>query len=157
MTTPVDTWVMPTPEALHALAARGPIVEIGAGTGYWAHLLRQMGVEVDAYDVWLPGDSPDNGWPHEKLWPPVMRGDASIAGLPKYRDWTLFLCWPPSLGLSDEALPAFTGPRVIYVGEPAGGGTGSRRFHELLRQWLLVQEIALAPQPNVSLYAYERK
>ena len=37
-------------EALDALAARSPLVEVGAGLGYWAHLLRRRGVPVQAYD-----------------------------------------------------------------------------------------------------------
>lgn len=30
------SWAVPGPEAIDAIASRGPIIEIGAGTGYWA-------------------------------------------------------------------------------------------------------------------------
>ena len=41
---------IPTTEALDAVAAAAPsgIVEVGAGTGYWARLLHDRGVEVVA-------------------------------------------------------------------------------------------------------------
>lgn len=44
-------YATPTRAALDALAALGPLVEVGAGTGYWAAALRSRGVEVHAYDV----------------------------------------------------------------------------------------------------------
>ena len=37
--------------ALDCLARYGPLVEIGAGTGYWARCLRERGVDIFAYDV----------------------------------------------------------------------------------------------------------
>ena len=46
---------MAEPQALLALAARAPLLEIGAGTGYWAHRLRGMGVDILAYDLEPPG------------------------------------------------------------------------------------------------------
>jgi hypothetical protein len=44
-------WAIPNEEALETIAKYGPIVEIGAGNGYWAFLLRSMGVEVKAFDL----------------------------------------------------------------------------------------------------------
>jgi hypothetical protein len=40
----------PNNHALKALAAVAPIIEVGAGVGYWALLLRQAGVDVVATD-----------------------------------------------------------------------------------------------------------
>jgi hypothetical protein len=40
----------PNGRALSALAALAPLIEVGAGVGYWAHLLRQSGVAVVATD-----------------------------------------------------------------------------------------------------------
>uniref|UniRef100_A0A7S2TMA9 Uncharacterized protein n=1 Tax=Lotharella oceanica TaxID=641309 RepID=A0A7S2TMA9_9EUKA len=45
-------WAVPTQEALDTIKEFSPngVVEIGAGTGYWASLLQQRGVNVIAYD-----------------------------------------------------------------------------------------------------------
>src|SRR5262245_34518575 len=43
-------FAVPNAEAIAAIAALSPIVEIGAGTGYWAWMLRNAGVDVIAYD-----------------------------------------------------------------------------------------------------------
>lgn len=61
-------WAVPTDEAILAIAELGPIVEIGAGTGYWAWLLEQAGAEVLAFDAELGG----NHWVAEGG--PVDRG-----------------------------------------------------------------------------------
>src|ERR1019366_9271626 len=36
-------YAIPNDAALDRLASLGPIVEVGAGAGYWAHLLRERG------------------------------------------------------------------------------------------------------------------
>jgi hypothetical protein len=41
-------WAIPTDEAIAALVELSPLVEIGAGRGYWAHLLRQAGADTSS-------------------------------------------------------------------------------------------------------------
>ena len=43
-------WAVPNKEALNAIKRHSPIAEIGCGSGYWAMLLKEMGVDVTAYD-----------------------------------------------------------------------------------------------------------
>ena len=45
---------VPGEEALEACARYAPLVEVGAGTGYWAAVLRARGVEVEAFDLHPP-------------------------------------------------------------------------------------------------------
>merc|ERR1719359_185892 len=42
---------VPTERALATLAKHAPLLEVGAGTGYWAHLLEAQGVEIVAADL----------------------------------------------------------------------------------------------------------
>jgi len=44
------SYVLPDDRSLSALAGLGPLVEVGAGTGYWASRLRACGVDVVAID-----------------------------------------------------------------------------------------------------------
>lgn len=123
-------WAIPDEKAVSIIAAHGPIVEIGAGTGYWSYLLRQVGADVVAYDV-----APyKNGWCNsEKGWTEVLVGGTEKAAA--HPDRALFLCWPPyGSPMAREALEAYIkagGTTVIYVGE-LGGCTGDEEFHELL-------------------------
>ena len=43
-------YVFPSASTLAMLAGLGPLVEMGAGTGYWAHRLRSIGVDIAAFD-----------------------------------------------------------------------------------------------------------
>jgi hypothetical protein len=46
------SWGIPTNEALDAVSNASPagVIEVGAGTGYWAMLLQNRGVDIIAYD-----------------------------------------------------------------------------------------------------------
>ena len=47
-------FAVPNQQALDVLAKHAPLLELGAGTGYWASLLRGAGVDVLAYDRDVP-------------------------------------------------------------------------------------------------------
>jgi protein-L-isoaspartate O-methyltransferase len=51
----VYAYAPPNTAALEALLARSPLLELGAGTGYWARLLRGAGADVLALDIAPPG------------------------------------------------------------------------------------------------------
>src|SRR5215471_9090998 len=52
-------FAIPTEAALSVLARFAPIIELGAGTGYWAHLLRRRGVDCLAFDAAPPDQLPN--------------------------------------------------------------------------------------------------
>lgn len=124
------SWAVPTPAALLAIQGHSPrgVVEIGAGGGYWAMLLRQLGVDVVAYDPHPAGKGNDFAG-HQ--WSEVLVGDqSSVIGHP---DRTLLLCWPSySEPWTGDAVDLYDGDTVIYIGEPPGGCTGDDRMHALL-------------------------
>lgn len=141
------SWAIPDKEAIYALAKLSPILELGAGTGYWASLLDEVGAEVLAFDKYPPALSEGNHYhPQGKQWFPVQEGGPEVAS--KYPDHTLFLCWPPYADpFATEATKAFMaagGKRLVYVGEGNYGCTGDDAFHELLREsWNQEKYVAL--------------
>lgn len=145
-------WAIPTDEALDALAQYAPLLDAGAGTGYWAALLRSRGVDVVAYDLVPPGSGARNEF-HPGArgpWTEVREGSA-VDAVRRHRGRTLMLGWPP---YDDDAasyapLRAYDGDVVVYVGE-AGGGSGSVRFHrELELNWTVAAEIDLPHWPRL--------
>jgi hypothetical protein len=131
-------FAIPTDEALDAIRAVSPrgVVEIGAGTGYWARLLHDRGVEVAAYDL-APAPSGDNPWfAGTEPWHPVDRGDHTAAALHPER--TLLIVWPTRNEVWAAAtLDAYRdagGSTVTYVGDGPGGHTGDDVFHARLGQ-----------------------
>src|SRR5215470_975424 len=155
-------WAIPTDEALTLLAAHAPLVECGAGMGYWSALARVRGVDVLAYDLIPPGQRADNEYHARgrRPWTSIHRG-SSVTAVRRHRDRTLFLCWPPydDDAASYAALRAYDGDVLVYVGEPGEGATGSVRFHrELQLNWTLAQEVTLPRWPRIhdSLMVYRR-
>ncbi len=152
-------FAVPTRDALDRLASHAPIVELGAGTGYWAHLLRARGVDCLAYDLAPPDRLPNPSRFHPFTWTDVAQGDADVLKL--HADRTLFLCWPPYRDpLAARALALYRGATLVYVGEPTGGRTADAAFFDLLtRDWAPIEELALPNWPGThdGLTVYRRR
>jgi hypothetical protein len=142
-------WAIPCEKALLTIEDYAPIIEIGAGSGYWAFLLRQMGVDVVAYDH-KPGGN-RGAW-HTHRWSPVLVGSAGKARL--HPDRALFLCWPPyKSSFAYDALCLYQGRTILYVGEGRGGCTADDAFHgELAKNWDEVETVDLPQWPGVHDY-----
>lgn len=120
------SWAIPNDEALDAIAALGPVVEVGAGTGYWAKLLAERGVDVVAYDIHTPG-SGKNTYGHHTSWFDVKQGNVEVVR--EHPDRTLFLCWPPfDDPMAAEAAYWYQGEHIAYIGEWTSGCTASQEF-----------------------------
>lgn len=52
-----------TPDAIRAVAALSPLIEIGAGRGHWQRALSEAGAAVVAFDKWAtnPGSRSSKG------------------------------------------------------------------------------------------------
>lgn len=165
------SWAIPDPASLAFVAKHlgEKAIEIGAGTGYWAWQLSQMGVDILAYDM-APPDKEPNGYfvpPYSNMrskraenftrtWYPVKKRGPEV--LKKHSDRTLFLCWPPNLHpMSDQCLKFYRGNRLVFVGDSSC--CGSLDFADLLdKDWDIVEthEIARWRGINDSIVVYER-
>lgn len=136
-------YAIPAPETIEWIAdfsAGLPIVELGAGRGYWALQLAQMGLCVEAYDSEPPNKAGNSSFPgaagQVDVWHSV--GDlADFERRGRSADYVLLLCWPPGWGdvMASDALSLFEragGERLVYIGEPKGGKTGNDAFFDAL-------------------------
>jgi hypothetical protein len=173
------SWAIPADGALDVLARHAPLVECGAGTGYWAALLAAGGTDIVACDVAPPGrasavqhsavqhsavqrSAAGNAYhdARHRPWAEVRAADA-VTAVRAHRDRTLFLCWPPydDDSASYATLRAYRGDTVVYVGGATGGPTGTVRFHrELELNWHPVEQAALPNWPGLHdrLVVYQR-
>lgn len=134
------------------------VVEVGAGSGYWAWQLEQAGVDVAAYD---PNPAAEDN-PYCKAGPytTVLLDDASA--VKHHQDRALLMVWPPYGGEhARHALSVYEGDLLLYAGESWGGCTADDGFYELLdAEW---DEVSVAPQHvtwwgiHCQLAAYTRK
>ena len=129
-------WAVPTREAVETIVEYDPIVEIGAGTGYWAWCIDQLGGVVAATDI----EPPESTYRRVAAYDGRRRVNAMI---PDEHDAALLMVWPPYTDpMAADALNAYPGETVIYVGEGRGGCTADDRFHRLLHEdWQLVETV----------------
>lgn len=144
-------WAIPNEEAIRALVKMSPLVEVGAGMGYWAKLIREHGGDIIAYDhrptraesrYHRPPSPEEEGecnflpkqWPEES-WSEVLRGTPE--DLKKHRDRTLFLCWPPyNDPMGAACLMHYRGNTLALISEGLGGCCGGGDMWWILeREW----------------------
>ncbi|HEV2943683.1 MAG TPA: hypothetical protein VGX26_01025 [Solirubrobacteraceae bacterium] len=152
-------WAVPSDSAIKAIAELGkPVIEIGAGTGYWGWLLDQLGVQVTLFDSEPAGG---NELTSDDPWMDVREGTEEILatndGWPEH---TLFLCWPPYLSeMPERCLELFKGDTLVHVGEH-GGATARRELYQVLptvkgesvNGWELEREVDIPQWPGIRDY-----
>lgn len=149
------TWAVPSGEVLDAIAEHAggrDVVEVGAGTGFWAMHLAARGVWVESYDAAPP----------ERTFVPIEVGGPEAAG--RHPDAVLLLVWPPHRSsMAAEAVVAHAdagGQRVIYVGEDRGGWTADDDLFELFDdEYTEIARIEVPSWPGYDdhLVVYERR
>lgn len=115
-------WAIPDERSLGILAHFSPLIEIGAGKGYWASLLLNRGVDILAFDKIGGGEGGQND---DSNWTEVKKGGPKLLAKPKYAGRNLFLCYPDEgSSMSIKCLEHFTGDYIVHVGELMNmGGT----------------------------------
>ena len=150
---------IPNEQAIDALEQlRLPIVEIGAGAGYWGALLRLRGVECVLYDRSPPTADGNNPY-FNRQFTEVLAGDQAKAAL--HPGHALLLVWPYSDSEAEtpwardqdpwdvQALRSFQGTTVAHVGDMnqhAHTVTTSKAFKQLLTASFL--EVARVDLPS---------
>lgn len=159
-----------TEDAVWKLSKYQPILEIGAGTGYWAYEFKKRGVNYYATDVlplkqnlyFVDDNSKEfyNTDKYKKPWTNIELLSANKA-IDKYPSCTLLSSWPSyNENWANEALLKYKGKYFIYEGESEGGCTGNDAFFETLDKYWKGIEIIDIPQWDTIhdyLTVYERK
>ena len=127
-----QSWAIPDSNAISEIKKYSPIIELGAGTGYWASLISETGCKIICFDKYID----NNPYKHSIHHYPVYPGDETI--LNKFSPkMNLFLSWPPyNDPFAYNAILNFRGKYLIYIGEGGYGCTGDEKFHnELGKNW----------------------
>lgn len=152
------SWAVPSRGAIQHLLDCGPVLEVGAGTGYWSALISAGGGDVLSFDQ-APVHRMKNGWhPRDKAphaWFPVKRADSVVAL--DHPERTLLVCWPPyDEPMAYEALVSYEiggGGQLVFIGEHFGGCTGDARFFDRLEAgWDETGSVILPSWPGIHDY-----
>lgn len=127
-------FTIPSPDTVAFIARHaGPrVLDPMAGTGYWAWLLTQHGIDVLAYDLNPPSRRGNFYHTLGTTYAQVHRGYGPWTTKHRGRDRTLLLSWPPIKDpIGAQILASYRGSRVIYIGE-IGGCCGDDHLFDLL-------------------------
>jgi len=142
-------YAVPDEATLSALAGLGPLVELAAGTGYWAYRLAARGVDIVALDQAPPdGDRPNRYHAKTSTWTTVVTGDATA--LSEYPDRALFLCWPPLFSSLGDCLKYYTGEVVALIGDGGYRTAHLRDLNETFTSTVVSPVEALEPFPGIA-------
>jgi hypothetical protein len=144
------SWSIPCKEAVDAIIkyAQGPVYDPMAGSGFWAKILNDHGVNVIASD--LHTSSKHNDYEHKGRHGKVRRANAyQVAGQTMHRrGGSLILSWPPygsPVGYNIIKLVP-VGTVVFYFGESWGGCTGDDAMFQYFNQNFKELEEVKLPQ-----------
>jgi hypothetical protein len=144
-------------KAIEAMRPYAPLLEIGAGSGYWSYELRKQGIDIIATDN-LSGEygffngEVSRRWHHHYTHIEVLD---SLSAVRKYPNRNLLFVWPDyDASWAAETLDIFTGQVVIYQGEGYGNACADDRFHKLLDERFWDRESI--PMPHFE-YSYDKQ
>jgi hypothetical protein len=122
-------FAIPCEEAVIALVALSPLVEVGAGSGCWSRHIRASGGDIVAIDAGYVHEDRMSSWSMEG----IEKMDA-LEAIRKYPDRNVFMCWPSyDRGWAGNVVQAMKpGLSVAYIGESSGGCTADDRFFEII-------------------------
>lgn len=145
-----------TPEAISAVAALSPVVEIEAGRGHWQRALTSAGATVVSFDKWAGAFGPLP--PHLAPVSKVLPGDENAIRM--HRDKTLLLVYPQPGDTALRCLQEYKGGVMVYVGEGRGGANADDEFFDGLdAEWEVTTVLELDPfqQCFEKLFVLHRK
>jgi hypothetical protein len=155
------SWAVPDGDLIQDIAAffgELRVLEVGAGNGLWAYLLKKNDCLIHATDAFDCDSS--YGSDQKRTFTAVEKLDA-FKSVQKYDPEAMFFCWPgQDQSFAADALLEFKGSRVVYIGNPEY--TADATFHNILddeTKWQLVKEVDDLPAwPGVYniAYYYER-
>ena len=103
------SWAIPDTRCLNILSTFSPLIEIGAGKGYWCSLLRNMNVDIVAYD---------NDKDNTDTFTTVLLGNEKSLKQKSNNNRNLFLCYPDeNYELALKCMQYYDGQYIIHVGE----------------------------------------
>jgi hypothetical protein len=142
------SYVLPDARSLEILCCLGPLIEMGAGTGFWAHRLQARGADVIAFDQAPPDGEAANRYHHRApTWTEVRPGDHTV--LPAYPGRALFLCWPPLFSALGDCLSFYSGDTVACIGDGGYRTARLRDLDETFTQVAVRPVQALDPFPGI--------
>jgi len=157
--------VCPSFEALETIRVLGKgrgVVEVGSGNGYWAYMLRRLGMKVAAVD------NGDSVWRTMWIGDTVKQDGAKyLAGKCGAKDEVLLMVYPQvSTHFTRSVLEAYKGSMIVIAGTQNANGFTAFRDEVVdafvQREMPQFEKVVQTPLPSFAgkdeaLFVFERK
>lgn len=156
-------WAIPNQSIIESIvkfAGDSTIVEVGAGSGYWARLISDFGGNIDCFD------NHDLGFGFHNEYYPVSNEDHTVISSHKVdeKNKVLLLIWPPyATNMAEDCVRNALSSgydKVIYIGESYGGCTANDGFFDLIYETAdLIDELLITTYEGIydRVYFYKLK
>jgi len=139
---------VPSPEVLRLIATYSPLIEVGAGSGYWADQLHRLGANIIALD---------NGLDYK---PKYFDVNLDL-NFDLYSERTLLLIWPSDgLNWAYDLLAKLKWNKIIYIGEWRNGHMATSDFFDKIESDFSIHNVIQMhryPGWKDSCYIFENK
>lgn len=128
---------VPTDQAIQTLVDLGPVLEVGAGNGYWAHVVNENGgdcLPTDLHPQYTGG----------KKWTHVREADG-VDAVNDYPNRAVVMCHPSGADRwSERVLDAITTQPFVFIGAWFPGPDANPWFFKRLAEnWTLSEEFPI--------------
>jgi len=158
-------FAVPCLEAIERLQNLSPIVEVGAGSGYWSRLVNKRAGEpvmiaTDSFAYLTDGSQFGKYWePDNRI--PIKHLSANVA-VEEYKERNVFVSWPSYDESWAEGMARLIQPSklLIYIGESEGGCTADDSFFKLMdSDFRRIEDISIPRWESIydRMYIFERK
>ena len=130
---------------LHDIIGNRNALEVGAGPALISAELQAIGSRIRATDPQPPSSASNNRYGFTQALTKVEPLDA-LSAIRRHAPDVLVWSWPEMHPHTNEALDAFAGSDVVYIGESDFGCTGTSEFHEILNERFTARESFSIPQ-----------
>lgn len=142
-------WAIPNSTAIEYCTKFDPLLDVGAGSGYWGYCIDRQGGNIRAMDK----NPPSNPW--------LSVEEATVLDVyDEIEDEAVLMVWPPYNQDMAERVASIGPSDILYVGERRGGCTGTDGFFDILdERYTQLREIMIPSYNGVhdNFYHYSRK
>ena len=143
------SWGVPSEDVIQYCAEFDNLIEVGAGSGYWAKCINDADGNVQATDIDPPKDTYTN-----------VQQVAAYKLQNKIRDSPVLMVWPPYGESMAEIVARAEPSHILYVGEQRGGCTANDGFFYIIEEkYGLVGRLEIPSYAGINddFYHYTRK
>ena len=162
-------FAIPNEESFKVFKKHQPLLEVGAGTGYWAYEIANRDIDIIATDICFFNKkynfshiwSDEFGRSKLRSAKFIFAKMSAEDAIQKYPNHTLFMCWPCYCeAWSGEALKKYKGNHFILISEGQSGCCGGEElWEEIDKNWLEIETVAIPKFEGIHdfIAVYKRK